>query len=151
MIFRSGVLSACLFSIFSLSGPVVAQGHGGCPAFSSAMVDAAFMAINYSPSPHFTPAVYAVDDPEVPQIYCSLTDPNEFPPKRFQVAVGEGVEPGDEGVAHVFGRSEDPAVGTLLRTRLADLTPAELHACRAQVRASFVWSRYCKQNVIDLD
>ena len=151
MKYRSLFLSASLSSILSLSGSVVAQGHGGCPAFSSAMVDAAFMAINYSPSPNSSPTVYAVDDAEVPRIYCSLTDPDEYPPKRFQVAVGEGVDPGDEGVAHVFGRSEDPEVGTLLRTRLADLTYAELHACRSQVRASFVWNRYCKQNIVELD
>ena len=125
-----------LLSILSLSGPAIAGG-GGCPAFTSAMVDAAWLAIEYSqPEP---PVGGAIDNPSVPTIGCQLT--NDVG-NQFSVGVGSGV-------ALLEGNAANSPVPTLLRTRVDNLTKAEQHACRAQVLSSFVWNQYCKPVLVD--
>ena len=126
-----------LFSLSFGSGHAVARGNGGCPALTSAMVDAAWLAIDYSqPEPPFGGAV---DDPSEPRIACQLTNDAG---NVFIVGVADGV-------AGVEGRSNQVDTPTLLRTRVDNLTKAEAHACRAQILASFVWSQYCEPLLID--
>ena len=142
MKYKMFTLVTGLLSIFSISSEVAAQKYGGCPAFNSAMVDSTFMAINYSPSPFRDPEVYVVDNPEAPELWCTITDPEDSRGEQFFVrVVGEEFE-GEGGVAHLFGRS-DHYGDTLLRTRLADLTEQEMQACSSEVKKSFVWNRYC--------
>ena len=125
-----------LFSVLSVSGPAMARG-GGCPAFTSAMVDAAWLAIDYSqPEPPFGGAI---DNPSEPRIGCQLTNDAG---NVFTVGV-------DDGVAGVEGRSNQFDTPTLLRTRIENLTKGEAHACRAQILASFVWSQYCEPLLVD--
>ena len=138
MKYRVAVILAGLISIFSLGGNALAQG-GGCPAFTSAMVDAAWLAINYSQSE--PPVGVAVDVPSK-GIYCQLRNDVQ---NLFWVEVGR-----EDGVALVVGFGEnEPFAPALLRTRVDGLTRAEEHACRAQIRSSFAWNRYCKPVLID--
>jgi hypothetical protein len=124
-----------LLSIQAVSGPALAGG-GGCPAFTSAMVDAAWLATDYSqPEP---PVGGAIDDPSTPFIGCQLTNDAG---NQFELGVGNGE-------ALLFGNGENTPTGTSLRTRVFNLTSGEERACRAQVRASFVWNTYCKPTLV---
>jgi hypothetical protein len=102
------------------------------------MVDAAWLAINYSqPEP---PVGGAIDEPSEPRISCQLT--NDVG-NQFTVVV-------ENGVALVQGHGEnEPFSPALLRTRVDGLTKGEEHACRAQILASFVWSQYCRPVLVD--
>lgn len=132
---RNAVRLISLLSILSVSGPAMAGG-GGCPAFTSAMVDAAWLAFEYSqPEP---PVGGAIDDPSEPRIGCQLTNDAG---NEFTVGVGDGE-------AILVGESKNTPNPTLLRTRVFNLTSGEERACRAQVRASFVWNTYCKQTLV---
>ena len=120
-----------LLFILSISGPDMARG-GGCPALTSAMVDAAWLAFEYSqPEP---PVGGAIDDPSEPIIGCQLTSEVG---EQVTVSVGDGE-------ALLFGHGQNSPTPTYLRTRVFNLTRSEQHACRAQVLTSFVWSQYCK-------
>ena len=123
-------------SLVFISVPSIAAPPGGCPAFNTAMVDAAWLAIDYSqPGP---PELLDLnDDPAEPNMLCVIsTDVGS----EFSVYVGGGE-------AGLMGRginidNPDP-ITTLLRTRVFNLNKAEEHACRAQVLASFAWKQYC--------
>jgi len=130
-----------LVSAVSFSGTVNAKGSdaGGCPAFSSAMVDAAWLATDYSqPEP---PVGGAIDDPSEPRIGCQLTNDAG---NQFTVGVGGGE-------ALLYGNGENTPTGTSLRTRVFNLTQGEEHACRAAILSSWVWRQYCRPTLVDLE
>lgn len=144
-------ISTQLFTMFLPMALVIAPtsaSAGGCPAFNSSMIDAAFLAIDYSQQ---DPLVGAADDsPSDASVVCYLETDAEA---TFFVRVGicEGVCGAGEGKgeATVIGLSpDDMAPGadysTQLRTRVFSLTWAEQQACRAQVLASFTWKQHCK-------
>jgi len=111
-------------------------GGGACPAFTTAMIDAAWLAVDFSqPAP--ANVVELVNVPNEPRIMCRIELlPNNF----FQVSVGAAeAELVAKGVNYDLGE----AITTLLRTRVFNLTPGQEHTCRAQVLASFVWKQHC--------
>ena len=121
---------------------------GGCPAFNSSMIDAAFLAIDYSQQ---NPLVgTAEDSPADASINCYLqTDADAVFLLRVGICEGECGAGAGKGEAQIIGLSpDDMAPGadysTQLRTRVFSLTRAEQQACRAQVLASFTWKQYCK-------
>ena len=125
-----GLLSLAFFSGSAASAP------GGCPAFTSAMVDAAWVAIDYSQTtPPIAGQIY--DNPTGPLITCELT--NDVG-NTFYVYVGTNEA---ELSASGINIDDEPFSQTLLRTRVFDLKPADEYACRAAVLASFVWKNYC--------
>lgn len=136
--FSKGRVVACVFCLvplLAISGPTMARG-GGCPVFTSEMVDAAFLAIDYSEEN--PPLGGAIDDPREPRIGCVLTNDAG---NQFRVGVGDG-----EAGVEAF----DTAVtDTTLRTKRFNLSPGESHACRAQILGSFVWREYCKPLLVD--
>lgn len=123
-----------LLSLALMAVPAYAANGGGCPAFNAGMVDAAMLTADLS---QIDPLEgFAEDSPMDGTIACGW------------VADGDGafiVEVGN-GEAQVIGLAPTPGDGETgkLRTAVFDLTPAEQHACRAQVLRSFVWQQYCK-------
>lgn len=110
---------------------------GGCPAFTSDMVDAAFLATEYNQEEPVEGM--AVDHPDLPFLFCEFVNNDDG---YYVVFVGHNNKEPVGNKAHLYARS--PRVrNTLLRTYLYHLSGAELHACRAQVVASFVWKQYC--------
>jgi len=130
---RFGAVALVLASTALLSGRVVAD--NGCPAFNSSMIDAAWLAVDYSqPGP---PEAYYYDVPSIPALYCFVRNDSDH---VFKIYI-------QDEVAEVFGHGEFGISPTLMRTRVDGLSKNELHACRAQVLGSFVWKQYCTQGV----
>ena len=111
----------------------------GCPAFTSSMIDGAFLATEYNQEEPVSGI--AVDYPYIPGLFCEFVNQDGG---YYVVFVGyhdSDVNPGNK--AHLYARS--PRVrNTILRTYVYDLSEAEMHACRAQVMGSFVWKQYCR-------
>lgn len=112
-----------------------ADAGGGCPAFSSSMIDAAWLAVDYSqPGP---PEAYFYDEASGPDLYCWIRNDSY---NIFKIFIGRGE-------AEVYGHSEFGISPTLLRTRLDGLSKTELRACRAKVLGSFVWQQFCTKGI----
>jgi len=121
---------------------------GGCPAFNSSMIDAAFLAIDYSQQ---NPLIGSAEDsPADASIACYLeTDAEAVFLLFVGICEGECGAGAGKGEAQLIGLSpDDMAPGadysTQLRTRVFSLTRAEQQACRAQALASFTWNQHCK-------
>jgi hypothetical protein len=134
-----------LFALIAL--PAYASG-GNCPAFNSSMIDAAFLATDFSQQ---NPLVGSAEDsPADARIACYLeTDAEAVFLLFVGICEGECGAGAGKGEAQLIGLSpDDMAPGadysTQLRTRVFSLTRAEQHACRAQVLASFTWNQHCK-------
>ena len=89
LLLKKSSVAAIIFGLISFaftSWTAIAAPPGGCPAFNTAMVDAAWLAIDYSqPTP---PALLEFnDDPAAPNLLCVLgTDAGS----EFFVSVGGG-------------------------------------------------------------
>ena len=142
------ITAVLLLPLTFIGSQAYAEDGRGCPVFNASMVDAAMLATEYSQSePVFG---WAEDSPKDAYIYCLWS---AEPGSIFFVRVGiceEACGSGDgKGEGHLMGKSPDgtnpsPDYHTLLRTRVFNLSPAQQHACRAQVLQSFVWKQYCK-------
>jgi hypothetical protein len=137
----SAAVGLGLLALTFISGPAVAA---GCPAFTAAMVDSAWLGIDFSqtdPIVEFT----VVDDEFEPRVLCAITNDegNEFAVRvQFEDAVTGFAEIDAKRRSHI--NNGLGGVTQLLRTKVFDLTSTELHMCRAEVLASFVWNQYCE-------
>jgi len=126
-----------LLPLALIGGSANASDAGGCPAFNASMVDAAMLAADLS---QIDPLVGAAQDsPKDGTIICYWeTNVSDGLKGWFYVQV-------EDGVAQVIG-NEPYATSEVAtaRTAVFDLSPAQQHACRAQVLKSFVWQQYCK-------
>ena len=109
-----------------------------CPAFTAAMVDATWMATDFS---QLGPIVGdAEDDPREPLISCTIFF--DVGDAFFEIFVGggealvKGIHPRDSPFDDDF---------TELRTRVFGLTPKQERGCIAQVVQSFVWRQFYTQ------
>ena len=115
-----------LFFIF-ITMPINAAVAAGCPAFNGGMIDAAMMATYYSQP---EPVIGVAEDSKTESyIYCEWVNDDEG---EFLVSVGDGE-------AELYGRS----FSTDVRTRVFNLSAADLKACRKEVLDSFVWQQHC--------
>lgn len=122
----SRIVSIGLLSIVSI--PVTVSADGVCPAFNASMVDAAFMAIEFSQDVPLEGN--ATDSPTEGVTFCNLiTDSGS----SLFIFVGNGE-------AQVIGNGP---TGTLLRSAVFDISLTEQRACRAQVLQSFAWKQHC--------
>jgi len=111
---------------------------GGCPAFTTGMVDAAAMAFGLFPDA--SSYATAGDDPDAPSIFCTI-DPSSAP-NKFELDVNSL----DPDAAFVRGRHADEGGDELnadLFSYAENLSLSQMHACRAVIRRSFVWKNYC--------
>jgi len=140
MLIKSKLVLFC--SIFTLavtaamfpSDDIKADGASACPAFTSAMVDAAAMALKlYSGIGGIT----AEDDPTEPFIFCQI-DEGGF--NGFRVEV-------NDSDAFVWGWGQRESSSTDFDTQLyseaEQLSLGQMRACRAAILKSFVWKNYC--------
>ena len=142
MLIKSKLVLFC--SIFTLavtaamfpSDDIKANGASACPAFTSAMVDAAAMAFKLYPGVH----VIAEDDPTIPSIFCQIDS---------QGVNGFRVEVNDPELYYAFvmgwGRRESSSndFDTQLYSEAEQLSWGQMRACRAAILKSFVWKNYC--------
>ena len=140
---KSKILMVTGLLLFALLVAPINVYANGCPAFTSSMIDAAFLATEYS---QVDPVVgEANDSPNAPSIFCEFTNDDDG---YFVVFVGyeDDFEP-PGNIAHLIGSSPVnalPEFDTYMRTLVPNLTEAEVRACRAQVLASFTWKQHCK-------
>ena len=128
------IAAVLLLPLTFIGDQAYAEDGRGCPVFNASMVDAAMLAADLS---QVDPLLGGAEDSPVDaSIMC------------WWAADGGGgfvVEVGN-GEAQVIGLAPTPGDGETgkLRTAVFDLSPAQQHACRAQVLQSFVWKQYCK-------
>jgi hypothetical protein len=106
-----------------------------CPAFTAAMVDAAWLATNFRSDVPAEITASISTEPDPPRISCEYDDRGR---RQFSVRAGGG----SARVAAVF----DEFTGTrsvIVSTLEFPITSAEAAACRRQVLQSFVWNRIC--------
>ena len=131
---KPGIFKAVALGLLSLTvigGPQVAEGAPTCIAFNAGMVDAAATAADMV----FVENIDASDDPALPSIRCQIdTADGSF---------GVQVNSPPAMSAAVFGSNTTSGDETFVRAGAEDLTPAQLHACRAVVLQTFVWNRHC--------
>ena len=145
MLIKSKLVLFC--SIFTLAMTVVmfpsddikADGVSACPAFTSAMVDAAALASHlWSPRAF----VNAEDDPTTPSIFCHIAE-CESCGNDFIVEVNF-LNPGQASVSAV-GAAEGGTYpyDTQLLIGSEQLSLGQIQACRKVILKSFVWNNYC--------
>lgn len=117
-----------------VSGPAVAAGPTLCPAFNSAMVDAAAMA---SQLRFPEPPVNLSFGPGSLSIRCTFN--TAF--GGFNVSVGNF---GNEAVVSGSNSNQPIRDTTLLSSVVEDVSRVELSACVAQVLQSWVWNHLCE-------
>ena len=143
MLIKSKLVLFC--SIFTLAMTVVmfpsddikADSVSACPAFTSAMVDAAAMALKLYPGVDVT----AEDDPTEPFIFCHLSECPSCP-NFLRIEVNYSIP--YRAFAFGWGVAEDtPDYDTQLFSGAGELTLGQMNACRKVILKSFVWNNYC--------
>ena len=115
---------------------LIANGASACPAFTSAMVDAAAMAFGLSSQRvNFT----AGDDPTTPEIFCHAVSDGgadnfilevNYSEPNWVVVWGWSAREGEPGETELFSEAEQ-------------LSSSQMRACRAAILKTFVWNNYC--------
>ncbi len=137
---KTTIFKALALGLLSYAWVSGADAATNCPAFNTAMVDAAYMAADVSGTPN---SVDATNDSSSGTISCLIATDGDFIVSVFADDI--------ELLGHHPDSSADE---TELRTRVLPdeldqdfFTPAQVHACRGEVLQSFVWSLYCAPEV----
>ena len=138
---KTTIFKALALGLLSYAWASGAAAATTCPAWNTAMVDATFMVLDVSGVP--LGSVEAEDHPSTGRIRCFISTDD-----------GQGTLEIDVGVLEDGTLLEgfNPFVGKM-RTKVGpnaggpELTPGEMHACRAEVLQSFPWTQHCAQEV----